>query len=123
MNNHMHSLNDDLESFIYVVLYAALRWLPVQSSEGRDLKVWLTTFFRAPNATFDHGGRDAKLANAFDRAYTWDLSSTESMEVIRWLNDAMDLHYKGGIPNPLWEDGKALEGDVGRMPGKRLAPR
>ena len=41
--NHVHSLKDDLESILYIVLYCALLWLPVTSSKTLDW--WLTYFF------------------------------------------------------------------------------
>ncbi|KAF9650769.1 hypothetical protein BDM02DRAFT_3259485 [Thelephora ganbajun] len=102
---HVHGLKDDLESFIYIVLYGALRWLPVKSLFG--LKSWLTEFFSAPRPNRVGGGADAKTTNALERKYTSGLSSTQSTQVIEWLNAAMDLHYNG-VANPLWDDGKAL---------------
>ena len=105
--NHVHGLKDDLESFIYVVLYAALRWLPVESS-GR-IHWWLSKFFGAPDQNGFGGGPAEKLFNAVHRSYTSNLHSTESAQVVQWLNDAMNLHYKGQVANPLWDDGKALK--------------
>ncbi|KAF9642552.1 hypothetical protein BDM02DRAFT_3133010, partial [Thelephora ganbajun] len=102
---HVHGLKDDLESFIYIVLYAALRWLPVKSPFG--LGSWLTGFFGAPDPSGTGGGADAKLTNAIYRKYTSSLSSTRNTQVIEWLNTAMNLHYNG-VANPLWDDGKAL---------------
>ena len=107
VKNHKHGLKDDLESFIYVVLYAALRWLPVESL-GR-LDWWLTDFFGVPDPHGYGGGTSAKSLNALRRSYTSSLSSTESVRVVEWLNDAMNLHYKGQAANPLWDDGKALK--------------
>jgi len=104
--NHLHDLKDDLESFIYVVLYAALRWLPVESSF--DLHWWMTDFFSAPLPGGSGGGEDRKFINASIRKYTSDLNSKESPHVVDWLTGAMELHYKNAIPNPLWDDGKAL---------------
>ena len=40
---HHHTLKDDLKSFIYIVLYCALRWLPVKS--GQPIRWWLMVFF------------------------------------------------------------------------------
>ncbi|KAF9650768.1 hypothetical protein BDM02DRAFT_3185084 [Thelephora ganbajun] len=102
---HVHGLKDDLESFIYIVLYGALRWLPVKSPFG--LNSWLTKFFSAPRPNRIGDGADAKTTNALERKYTSSLSSTQSTQVIEWLNAAMDLHYNG-VANPLWDDGKAL---------------
>lgn len=103
---HMHSLKDDLESFIYVILFASLRWLPVQPKPKLDW--WLTTYFGAPNPDGSYGGADSKCSNALTRKYTRGLRTKESPHILEWLNNAMDLHYKDGVPNPAWDDGKAL---------------
>jgi len=104
--NHVHDLKDDLESLIYVVLYAALLWLPVESPF--NLRWWMTDFFSAPHPGGSGGGEDWKWLNALVRRYTSDLNSKESPHVVDWLTGAMELHYKNGSPNPLWDDGKAL---------------
>jgi len=101
-----HSLKDDLESFIYVVLYAALRWLPVKSRPGLDW--WMDQFFGAPGHDGTSGSADRKFVNAIQRSSTSTLVITENSHVLDWLNAAMDLHYKDGQPNPLWNDGEAL---------------
>jgi len=106
-DGHVHSLNDDLESFIYVVLYAALRWLPVESSYL--LNWWMTEFFSAPRPDGTHGGAVHKMGSAIFRVATSTLRSTTSHRVVYWLKAAMDLHYKGGSPNPVWNDGKELK--------------
>ncbi|KAF9644190.1 hypothetical protein BDM02DRAFT_3122282, partial [Thelephora ganbajun] len=105
VQGHVHGLKDDLESFIYIVLYGALRWLPVKSPFG--LGSWLTGFFSAPHPNRIGDGAVVKFMNALERTYTSSLSSTQSTQVIEWLNAAMDLHYNG-VANPLWDDGKAL---------------
>ena len=106
--NHVHTLEDDLESLIYVVLYAALRWLPVGSSADH-LEWWFRNFFGAPNSDGRGGGGDHKNSNAQYRDYTENLETAKSPQVMQWLNDAMDLHYKDKLPNPAWKGGKALK--------------
>lgn len=108
VRGHVHELGDDLESIIYVVLYAALRWLPVDSPHGR-LFWWFDSFFGAPDPYGFGGGGDHKFVNATHRKYSPRLKSTRSTQVLQWLKNAMDLHYKNGIPNPAWKDGKALK--------------
>ena len=107
----MHSLENDLESFIYIILYAALRWLPVASPPA-TLDWWITVFFGAPDHDGFGGGVDAKLADTLTRKYTEDLNSTGSSHVVDWIKDAMDLHFgkcvQGMAANPLRDDGKAL---------------
>ena len=115
---HAHTLEDDLESFIYVILYAALRWLPVKSEY--NLKWWLTEFFGAPHIMHPFGGGAHKSFNATSRSYTSTLSSTESPDVVGWLRDAMDLHYENGVPNPRWKGGKELGGMWNRIIAKAL---
>lgn len=105
-NEYMHSLKDDLESLIYIILFASLRWLPLEPQQR--LSWWLTTYFGAPNPNGTGGGADAKYMNALYRKYTSSLRSTEGPHILQWLNAAMDLHYKGGAPNSAWDDGKAL---------------
>ena len=107
MGSHKHGLKDDLKSFIYMVLYAALRWLLVELS-GR-LDWWLTDFFGVPDPHGYGSGTSAKSLNALCHCYTSSLHSTESVQVIEWLSDAMNLHYKAQVANPLWDDGKALK--------------
>lgn len=110
-NDHIHSLKDDLESILYIILYCALLWLPVTSPLALDW--WLTEFFQISH--FPGGGAPSKTLNALQREYTKRLKSTQSQAVLDWLNTAMDLHYhvrdrfNPGRSNPAWDDGKALE--------------
>lgn len=106
VQGHTHRLEDDLESFIYVILYASLRWLPVVSPTF-PLDWWLTEFFSAPNLA--GGGGDKKLANAMYRTYTQTLDGAKATDVMQWLNKAMDLHFTDETSNPKWSDGKALD--------------
>lgn len=108
----VHGLKDDLESLLYVVLYSALRWLPVESH--MDLEWWLDDFFgvckpgRASGCYF-------KFHNALTRDFTDRLTSTRSQVVVEWLKAAMDLHYyrvgrtESAGPNPKWDNGEALK--------------
>ena len=97
--NHVDSLKDGLESFIYVVLYAAPRWLPVESQLG--IHFWITQFFSLPSNARANFCADMKLSNACLRKYSSSLTSAESSHVVNWLKAAMDLHYKNRAPNPL----------------------
>jgi hypothetical protein len=114
---HVYKLKDDLESFIYIVLYCAVRWLPVTSEHSLD--VWLAGFFTGGSMPLS-GGSLLKRLNAVAREFTKDLQSKTSTRILEWLREAMDLHYKNMVPNPLWDDGKALgamwrrklEGDI-----------
>jgi hypothetical protein len=108
LENHEHELEDDLESFIYVVLYAALRWLPVGSSVP-DPNWWFDGFFGAPSADGYGGGGAFKKLNAELRKYTRTIGTAKSPHVVKWLNDTMDLHYKDGLLNLAWKGGDALK--------------
>jgi len=104
--DHVHSLADDLESFLYVVLYAALRWLPVKSQLG--LHFWIVQFFSLPSNAGASVCSDMKRSNACTRKYSSSLESAKSPQVVNWLKAAMDLHYKDEARNPRWGDGVAL---------------
>jgi len=107
---YTHKLKDDLEAFIYIVLYCALRWLPVTSEHSFEW--WSNKFFTAiPSADWS-GSPNYKCRNALNRTFTKGLKSKGSTKVLEWLHTAMDLHYNK-LPNPLWDDGKAL-GDMWR---------
>ena len=106
LSGKRHCLEDDLESFVYVVLYAALRWLPVDSEHS--LHWWMTDFFGAPRPDGTGGGEDAKRANVVRRKYTDDLRSETTPHVVEWLKAAMDLHMLDETCNPLWKGGEAL---------------
>ena len=114
---HVRNLEDDLESLLYIVLYCALLWLPVDSP-SRPLDLWLTKFFYLPEGGL-LDGPDPKILNAQSRQWTKRLSSERSQAVLDWLNAAMDLHFhrikwpNPAGPNPAWVGGKAL-GEVWR---------
>jgi len=102
--HYIYKLKDDLEAFIYIILYCALQWLPVTSDYS--LKWWLNNFFTIGPTPWS-GGLLYKECNACDRTFTKGLKSKTSTKVLEWLNVAMDLHYNV-VPNPLWDNGKAL---------------
>ena len=111
-HQHVHSLEDDLESLLYIVLYCALLWLPV-NSPIKGLDWWLEVFFYVPREGLV-AGPDDKMFNIITRQHTGWLSSERSRAVLDWLDDAMDLHSHcvGGPnpagPNPAWVGGEAL---------------
>lgn len=105
MKAYVYELKDDLEAFIYIVLYCALRWLPVTSEHS--LKWWLSKFFTAIPAANWYGSPVYKKRNASHRTFTKGLKSKASTGVLDWLNEAMGIHYDR-TPNPQWDDGKAL---------------
>ena len=68
---HIHSLKDDLESILYVVLYCTSLWLPVTHPKGLDW--WLTGFFSINRQV---GGAPLKELNAITRVFTKGLATT-----------------------------------------------
>ena len=82
------TLQDDMESLFYVVLYCSLLWLPHNlSKEGLrrvirmmfDIKTWIVDHY--------HGG-DGKTPNALDRHYTKSITFKEPLH--EWLQTVMD---------------------------------
>ncbi|CDO75295.1 hypothetical protein BN946_scf184654.g3 [Trametes cinnabarina] len=87
-----HTLVDDLEALLYVVLYCALFYLPHNLS-AQDLSHFKEAFFDGsmywPGGVM-HGGI-AKLANAHTRFYTEEVHFG-SAALEEWLRTVMDLH-------------------------------
>ncbi len=88
-NIRPHTIQDDMESLLYVVFYCALHWLPHNLT---DLSEVISTFFkdRATKSGLLFGG-DAKLSNTMDRLYT--SAPTFSSQALReWLDTVLDFH-------------------------------
>ncbi|KAI0694171.1 hypothetical protein C8T65DRAFT_57867 [Cerioporus squamosus] len=83
------TIEDDMESLLYVVLYCALLWLPHNLSV-RELSETYTRFFEFSTI---HGGAavggDAKASNAYNRRYTRDIVF-DCPAVKTWLDTIMD---------------------------------
>ncbi|KAJ8462800.1 hypothetical protein ONZ51_g10666 [Trametes cubensis] len=89
-----HSIQDDMESLLYVMLYCGLRWLDHTTDPKSEGLSWIL------GGLFDHAtwwhrephGYDGKLANATGRKYTRDVRFT-SPALHKWLNKLMDFHH------------------------------
>jgi len=81
-----HSLRDDLESFIYIVLFCALRWLPITSKTR--MRWWLSQFFSHEGST----GKESILT------LMEELATVKCKGVLNWLKLATDLHF--GVRSP-----------------------
>ncbi|KAI0323477.1 hypothetical protein GY45DRAFT_1376296 [Cubamyces sp. BRFM 1775] len=121
-----HSIQDDMESLLYVLLYCGLRWLDntVDPKKGKLSWILGELFDWASWCEDEPRGAPAKAANAMHRRYTAGVRF-KSPALHKWLNRLMDLHhpreegYKSGrsclSPEPqlpttaLWLDPKALE--------------
>ncbi len=83
------TIEDDMESLLYVVLYCALLWLPHNVSD-RELSETYTRFFEF--STVHRGvavGGDAKASNAYNRRYTRDIVF-DCSAMKAWLDTIMD---------------------------------
>ena len=94
-----HTLADDMESLLYVVLYAALRWLP-HDYPDYALSDLLQHFFEARTDVrgIPHGGT-YKLGNAEYRGTTREIDFKDT-SFQEWLNTVLDYHCP---PEPLKE--------------------
>ena len=84
------TLEDDMESLLYVILYCSLLWLPHNLSK-RDLALMVRMMFEDRTWLVDqyHGG-EGKTANAFNRRYTKMVTFKEPLH--DWLQTVMDYH-------------------------------
>ncbi|OSD02406.1 hypothetical protein PYCCODRAFT_1459093 [Trametes coccinea BRFM310] len=104
--NGKHTLADDLEALLYVVLYCGLYYLPhnhsIEEVEGvrQQFFEW---YIRWPGDIL-HGGV-GKLANAEDRLFT-DHLHFESAALDEWLQTVMDFHCRRlgskEAPDDMW---------------------
>lgn len=85
------TLQDDMESLLYVILYCALRWLPHHYPDWQ-LSALLDKFFNEQMKMFGvlEGGY-AKSANAENRGTT-DAIEFSNEAFSDWLNTALDFH-------------------------------
>ena len=84
------TIEDDMESLLYVVLYCALLWLPHNLPDDEVSETY-TRFFEF--STIHSGasvGGDAKAANAYNRRYTRDIVF-DCTAVKTWLDTVMDF--------------------------------
>ncbi|OBZ71143.1 hypothetical protein A0H81_08675 [Grifola frondosa] len=102
-----HSLQDDMESLLYVVLYCSLRWLS-HNLPGEDLYSTMQLLFQHHGKVSgkDVGG-GGKSSNMLYRTYTNDVRF-ENPLLHHWLNTVMDYHRlpddRGGPDPSKWEN-------------------
>ncbi|KAH9946601.1 hypothetical protein B0H21DRAFT_693419 [Amylocystis lapponica] len=89
-----HTIQDDMESMLWVVLYCGFRWLPVEVQAGRSL----TGTARALFEHYDHNdtinftaGGNWKLLNTLDRTYT-DRVKFKCQAFREFCETMMDYH-------------------------------
>ncbi|KAI0712051.1 hypothetical protein C8Q76DRAFT_796939 [Earliella scabrosa] len=87
--NHQHTIQDDMESLIYVVLYCAYLWLPHELS-SRELSSTMEMFFAFREQRGDkYFGGMGKASNRIGRTYT-DLPNFEPA-LQTWINLMLDM--------------------------------
>ncbi|KAH8093833.1 hypothetical protein DFH11DRAFT_1502834 [Phellopilus nigrolimitatus] len=100
-----HSIQDDLESIIYVVFYGGLRYLPHNAT--KRLKTFMDNFFNQ-NEKFEDGtviGGSGKDANKTSRYYSSRVVF-ESASLQKWLDGAFGLLCVKSEKQ--WEDTESL---------------
>lgn len=96
--NFKHRIQDDMESFYYVTLYASVLWLPHENSE--DVEVEMATFFdeyKERNGKA-HGGIAKESNRASGRFHRLWGFKNDSLKI--WLEDVRKLQWKN------WDDGQ-----------------
>lgn len=107
-----HTLEDDMESLLYVVLYCALLYLP-HNLDDESLETVIQRLF-------DHSveikgvlrGGSGKVANRAARTLTERIKFTNP-DLQKWLDDAMNLHGRVGVPSAqsslIWREPENLD--------------
>ncbi|KAI1793362.1 hypothetical protein LXA43DRAFT_885991 [Ganoderma leucocontextum] len=90
------TLQDDIESLLYVVLYCALLWLPHELSRAKLDEALEAIFDRSQWAPTRNGfvGGVGKLDNAMTRYFTGPANFTPPLQ--KWLDTVIDHH----VPAP-----------------------
>ncbi|KAJ8470023.1 hypothetical protein ONZ51_g8607 [Trametes cubensis] len=93
-HGHLHLIQDDMESLLYVLLYCSLRWLQHTVDPSLGTLPWILDemFDRASWCQGKPHGADAKYTNAIDRRYT-SAVRFGSNALHKWLNQLMDFHH------------------------------
>ena len=96
-HNFRHSIADEMESLLYVILYCCARWLRHNFIE--DLGEQMANFFGIVQKINgkDVGGQ-GKMAQLMQRRFT-DPFIFEDENVGRWINDMYDLLWPREWPN------------------------
>ncbi|KAI0714075.1 hypothetical protein C8T65DRAFT_573979 [Cerioporus squamosus] len=97
------SINDDMESLFYVVLYCALHWLPHNLSKDK-LTDLITTFFEHKEE-YGEGvmGARSKIINAENRYYTRGVVYGDPA-IKEWLDTVMDYMSPRSHQREIYKD-------------------
>ncbi|KAI1781620.1 hypothetical protein LXA43DRAFT_861768, partial [Ganoderma leucocontextum] len=90
-----HTIQDDMESMLYVVLYCGVMYLPhkTESKRFRELLKGMFDFYALSEGGIPHGG-DGKVRNQLSRALT-SFIKWKSLPFKRWLDAIMGFHQLG----------------------------
>ncbi|GBE84618.1 hypothetical protein SCP_0605970 [Sparassis crispa] len=94
-----HTIQDDMESILWVVLYCSLRWLDHNLPLGDLAKTMVNIFDRC--TVHDDGyvmASDAKLRIQFDRGYTSDIYF-RNPTIQLWLDEVMKFNSSNMFPH------------------------
>lgn len=84
------TIQDDMESLLYVVLYCSFLWLPHNLSKEELARTIKALFESASFYVDDYHGGDGKFENAAQRKYTRSVKFNP--DLTEWLDAVMDLH-------------------------------
>ncbi|KAI0745673.1 hypothetical protein C8Q76DRAFT_764828 [Earliella scabrosa] len=102
-----HTIKDDMESLLYVILYCALLCLP-HSLSIDDLSLVVSRIFEfSTTLNGTKVGGDGKMANAFTRRYTRSVVFKNSA-IKKWLDAVMDFHTRVEIDDDDSQDEEDL---------------
>lgn len=88
-----HTIRDDLESIFYVVMYCALRWLPLRSAQ-EDVGKWMVKFFDEHHQTL--GGDEGGLIK-----HSYMTDEVQFSAKFNFKNDDINAFFKDGFEK-LW---------------------
>lgn len=94
-----HTKEDDMESLLYVVMYAAIRWLPHESIP--DLGTWIFIFFHKPEETKSADGWE--LGGTKKRVFMSD-SGRDFLGTFEFSNPYIKLWLKAASKYLGWTD-------------------
>ncbi|OJT04963.1 hypothetical protein TRAPUB_4244 [Trametes pubescens] len=93
-----HTLEDDMESLLYVVLYCALLYLP-HNLDDESLEVVIQRLFdQSVDIDGELRGGFGKIANRAGCTLTGRIKFANP-DLQKWLDDAMNLHGRLGVPS------------------------
>lgn len=118
-SDYRHTFQDDMESFFYVVLYAALRWLPHNYNEelGNLMERYFNEYYEFEGNP-EGGDKKASNRNGNGRTFTNKINWANK-DLARWINQCLYLQEKTRGEQPDWTENNLRE-SWERLDGKDL---